>query len=129
MSRRDPWLRLPGETEFSTADAGETSNYFGGSLGITLIGIVGAIVYHDQMAASVAAGAPGAADETIAGAAVASQRLPAAQAAELLRTAGDAFTSGLNLTGVIAAVIFGTLAIVIPVVCRTRETRELQPAG
>jgi DHA2 family multidrug resistance protein-like MFS transporter len=55
------------------------------------------------------------------------QAAPAARAgsrAELLHTAKDPFTSGLNITGVIAAVIFGALAVLIATMRRTSDPRE-----
>lgn len=54
----------------------------------------------------------------------ASQHLPPAQVAELLDTAKDPFTSGLNITGVIAAVIFGALAVLIATMRRTSDPRS-----
>jgi DHA2 family multidrug resistance protein-like MFS transporter len=104
---------VPQERAGSAASMSETSNYFGGSLGMALLGVVGAAVYRAHMAASVAAGAPAAAGETLAGATSVSQSLPPAEASELLHTAKDAFTSGVNLTGVIGAVIFGALAVLV----------------
>jgi hypothetical protein len=53
-----------------------------------------------------------------------SQHLPPAQVAELLHTAKDPFTSGLNITGVTAAVIFGALAVLIATMRRTSDPRE-----
>jgi DHA2 family multidrug resistance protein-like MFS transporter len=78
------------------------------------LGVIGAGVYHARMAGSgtpalLGSGAP--AGETLAGAIAVSQHLPAAQAAELLQTARDAFTSGLNVTGAVAAVLFCFVAV------------------
>ncbi|MER7986837.1 hypothetical protein ABTY53_14740 [Streptomyces noursei] len=49
----------------------------------------------------------------LAGAVAASRHLPAEQGAELLHTARAAFTVGLHVTGVIAAVLFAGLAVLI----------------
>lgn len=114
---------VPQERAGSAASMSETSNYFGGSLGLALLGVIGAAVYRAHMAASVAAGAPAAAGETLAGATSASQSLPPAQATELLHAAKDAFTSGVNLTGVIGAVIFGALAVLVT---RARQAAPLE---
>jgi Methyltransferase domain len=108
----------PPERAGSAASMSETSNYLGGALGMALIGAIGASVYRGHMAHTVAAGVPTSAGETLAGAASASHHLPPAQAAELIRTANDAFTSGLDVTGVIAAVIFGGLAVLIATMLR-----------
>jgi DHA2 family multidrug resistance protein-like MFS transporter len=115
---------VPPERAGSAASMSETSNYFGGSLGMALLGVIGAAVYRGHMAASVAAGAPAAAGETLAGATSASQSLPPAQAAELLHAAKDAFTSGLNLTGVIGAMIFGALALLVMTASAEQLTRR-----
>lgn len=92
----------------SAASMSETGNYLGGSLGMALLGVVGAAVYRSRMA-----GAPASARQTLAGALSTSQHLPPAQAGELVHTARDAFTSGLNVIGVIAAVIFAGLVVLV----------------
>ncbi|MFD0683438.1 MFS transporter [Actinomadura fibrosa] len=94
----------------AAASMSETGNYFGGSLGLALLGVVGAALYRDRMAH---VDAPAAARQTLAGAGAAARDLPHAQAAELIRTANDAFTSGLNVTGAIAAALFGGLAVLV----------------
>jgi DHA2 family multidrug resistance protein-like MFS transporter len=120
---------VPPEQAGSAASMSETSNYLGGALGMAMLGAIGASVYRGHMAHAVAAGAPASAGETIAGAATASQHLPAAQAAELIRTASDAFTSGLNVTGVIVAVIFGALAVLIATMRRARTESAPTPGA
>lgn len=101
---------VPAERAGSAASMSETSNYFGGSLGMALIGA--AAVYRSHM---------GGAGETLASTTAAAQHLPAAQAAELLHAARDAFTSGVNLTGVIAAVLFAAMALLT---LRTRRAER-----
>ncbi|MEV1174189.1 MFS transporter, partial [Nonomuraea sp. NPDC049784] len=49
----------------------------------------------------------------LAGAVAASRDLPAGQGAELLHTAREAFTASLHVTGVVAAVIFAGLAVLV----------------
>nr|WP_279581393.1 MFS transporter [Fodinicola feengrottensis] len=95
----------------SAAAMSETSNYFGGAFGIALLGAISAAVYRTQLAGFT--GVPAAARETLAGAQAASAHLPAAQAYQLLQTAKDAFTSGVTICGIIAAVIFAALAVVV----------------
>jgi DHA2 family multidrug resistance protein-like MFS transporter len=58
----------------------------------------------------------------------ASAQLPAGAAAGLLEAARGAFTSGLHVTGVVTAVIFGGLAVVIAV-ARPGRTAGGEPAG
>jgi DHA2 family multidrug resistance protein-like MFS transporter len=113
---------VPTERAGSAASMSETANYLGGALGMALLGSAGAAVYRGHMAYAVAAGAPATAGETLAGAAMAGQHLPPAQAADLLHTARDAFTSGVNVTGVIAGAIFGALAVLVATMRRTGET-------
>ena len=99
---------VPPERAGSAASMSETGNYFGSSLGLALLGAVGAAVYRGHMA-----GAPGAASQTLAGATAVSAHLPAGQAAAVLDSARAAFTSGLNVTGVVAAVTFAGLALLV----------------
>jgi hypothetical protein len=42
----------------------------------------------------------------------------------LLHTADSAFTAGLAITGLIAAVIFGALAVLVATTRRTSQTHE-----
>jgi DHA2 family multidrug resistance protein-like MFS transporter len=93
---------VPPERAGSAASMSETSNYFGGSLGFALLGVVAAVVYRSRMDGT---------SDSLAGAVAASRHLPASQGAELLHTARAAFTASLHVTGVIAAVIFAGLAV------------------
>ncbi|MFI6845130.1 MFS transporter [Kitasatospora sp. NBC_00085] len=92
---------VPPERAGSAASMSETGNYFGGSLGFALLGATAAAVYRSRT--------DGASD-SLAGAVAAGRSLPAGQGAELLHTAREAFTAGLHVTGVVAAVIFAGLA-------------------
>ncbi|HWC83213.1 MAG TPA: MFS transporter [Pseudonocardiaceae bacterium] len=104
---------VPEERAGSAASMSETGNYFGSSLGLAVLGAVAAGVYRAHLAGSVAAGAPAAAGQTLAGAIAAGHTLPTAQGIALLHTAQAAFTSGLHVIGVIAAVIFAALAVLV----------------
>jgi hypothetical protein len=95
---------VPPQRAGSAASMSETGNYFGGSLGFALLGVVAAVVYRSRMDGT---------SDSLAGAVVASQHLPASQGADLLHTAREAFTASLHVTGVIAAVIFAGLAVLI----------------
>ncbi|KAA2262601.1 MFS transporter [Solihabitans fulvus] len=119
---------VPPERAGSAASMAETGNYLGGSLGLALLGVLGTAVYRAHLVDAVAGGAPAAAGQTLAGATAAARHLPAGQAADLLRTAKDGFTSGLNVVGVIAAVIFAGLAVLVTVANRTADTASGQPA-
>lgn len=93
---------VPQERAGSAASMSETSNYLGGSIGIAVLGTVAAAVYH----AHVGPGGP----ETLA--AATSATLPAARAA---------FSSGLHVVGVVAAVLFAVLVVLVPTAGRVRQ--------
>ncbi|RSM64239.1 MFS transporter [Actinoplanes sp. ATCC 53533] len=95
---------VPPERAGSAASMSETGNYFGGSLGFALLGVVAAVVYRGRMDGT---------SDSLAGAVAASERLPAGQGTELLYSARAAFTASLHVTGVIAAVIFAGLAVLL----------------
>jgi MFS transporter, DHA2 family, multidrug resistance protein len=88
----------------SAASMSETGNYLGSSLGFALLGVLAAVVYRDRMHGR---------SDSLAGAVAASRHLPASQGAELLHTAREAFTASLHVTGVVAALIFAGLAVLI----------------
>ncbi|GHG48112.1 MULTISPECIES: MFS transporter [Amycolatopsis] len=85
---------VPPERAGSAASMADTGNYLGGSLGMALIGLTAAAVYHGVFPA----GTTLAVDVT---------------RPELAGQAKDAFTTALNVTGVIAAVLFAGLALLV----------------
>nr|WP_030796218.1 MFS transporter [Streptomyces sp. NRRL S-337] len=93
---------VPPERAGSAASMSETGNYFGGSLGFALLGLVAAVVYRNRMDGT---------SDSLAGAVAAGRHLPTGQAAELLHTARAAFTTSLHVTGLAASVIFTGLAV------------------
>ncbi|WP_194922682.1 MFS transporter [Catenulispora pinisilvae] len=95
---------VPPERAGSAASMSETGNYFGGSLGLGLLGAVAAVVYR--------AHAHGSSD-SLAAALAASGHQSAGQAAATLDTARAAFTAGVHVTGVIAAAVFAALAVLV----------------
>ncbi|WP_202818154.1 MFS transporter [Actinopolymorpha cephalotaxi] len=113
---------VPPERAGSAASMSETGNYLGGSLGFAVLGVVAAVVYR--------AGMDGTSD-SLAGAVAQSRHLPAGQGAELLHAAREAFTSGLHVTGVLAAVIFAGLAVLVATMRPARRSVDLgrTPAG
>ncbi|WP_030177008.1 MFS transporter [Spirillospora albida] len=88
----------------SAASMSETGNYIGGSLGFALLGAVATMVYRTRTDGT---------SDSLAGAVAAGRHLPADQSAELLRSAREAFTAGLHVTGGIAAVIFAGLVVLV----------------
>ncbi|MEO3926779.1 MFS transporter [Micromonosporaceae bacterium B7E4] len=101
----------------SAASMSETGNYFGGSLGFALLGVLAAVVYRSRMDGT---------SDSLTGAVAASRHLPAGQAADLLHSAREAFTASLHVTGVTAAIIFTGLAVLI---LTMRPTTRAAPAG
>ncbi|MFJ7219847.1 MFS transporter [Amycolatopsis sp. NPDC098790] len=99
---------VPPERAGSAASMADTGNYLGGSLGLALIGLTATAAYH----AAFPGGSTLAADVTHP---------------ELASQAKDAFTTALNVTGVIAAVLFAGLAVLVRSMSRT-ETPSPEPA-
>lgn len=103
----------PPDRAGSAAAVLESGQELGGALGMAVLGSVGAAIYSRDMAdvlpADVTAALPGgvadAVRETLGGAAAAATRLPAETGAEVLATARDAFTHGMGLASVGAAVV------------------------
>ncbi|GAA2053436.1 MFS transporter [Catenulispora yoronensis] len=112
----------PPEKAGSAASMSETSNVFGSTLGLALLGSVGAAVYQSGMAGSTVAGAK----ETLADAVAAAAKLPAAVSQSLLVKARDAFTDGLNA---VAAIGIVTIAIVFVLAWMTLRQKAEAPAA
>ncbi len=102
--------------------ASETSNEFGGALGLAVLGSVGAAVYRarmtDDMPAELPSGASDAARDTLAAATAVSDQLPAAAGADLLETAKVAFTTGFQITALTSMAVVAVGAILAAVLLR-----------
>ena len=109
---------VPSERAGSAASMSETGNYLGGSLGFALLGALAAAIYRNRMHGT---------SDSLAGAVAASRHLPAAEGAQLVHAAREAFTAGLHVTGVIAAVIFAALAVLI--LTMRPATRTAEPSS
>ncbi|OPG14523.1 MFS transporter [Microbispora sp. GKU 823] len=109
---------VPPERAGSAASMSETGNYFGGSLGLALLGVVAAVVYRSRMDGT---------SDSLAGAVAASRHLPAGQGAQLLHAAREAFTAGLHVTGVVAAVVFAGLAVLVVAMRPAARTAPVSP--
>jgi DHA2 family multidrug resistance protein-like MFS transporter len=93
---------VPPERAGSAASMSETSNYLGGSLGIAVLGSIGAAVYRLNLPAGAVA--------------------PAA--------AGTAFAAGLTVVGLVSAVIFAVIALLVARRQRpTSQDRAPRPAA
>ncbi|MER6075623.1 MFS transporter [Streptomyces sp. NPDC001817] len=87
----------------------ETGSLLGGSLGMALLGSVGAYVYGKDVKEKLPSGLPKeayhAAPDTLGGAIVAAEKLPGQTGQTVLKVARDAFTHGLNLAAVAAGAV------------------------
>lgn len=97
----------------------ETGSLLGGSLGMALLGSVGAYVYGNDVKDKLPSGLPkeayNAAPDTLGGAIVAAQKMPGETGQTVLKVARDAFTHGLNLAAVVAGavVVLGMIFVTI----------------
>ncbi|TDB73729.1 MFS transporter [Actinomadura sp. KC216] len=129
-----PWILLAMDRIISTAPperAGaasaisETGQEFGLAAGLALLGSLGTAIYRSDVSDSLPTGVPPAAEsaarESLAGAVETAQRLPGPAGPELLDAARDAFTTGLQVTALISAVIVAAGAIVIGLLTRHEQ--------
>ncbi|MFD3919167.1 MFS transporter [Streptomyces sp. NPDC058595] len=127
----------PPERAGSAAAVLESGQELGGALGMAVLGSVGAAVYSREMAdalpADVTAALPGgeadAVRETLGGAAAAAARLPAEAGDSVLAAARDAFSHGMGLASVGAAVVMVAAALFSSVVLRGTAGRATSKAG
>lgn len=90
-----------------------------------MLGSLGTAIYRSDLSDSLPAGvspaAESAARESLAGAVETAERLPGTAGPELLDTARDAFTTGLQVTTLISAAIVAAGAIVIGLLTRHEQ--------
>jgi len=117
----------PPERAGSAASLSETSNVFGSTLGLAVLGSVGAAVYRLQVSGSIPDDVPpdvaAAARQTVGSATGVAAQLPADVAANLLDGAGDAFTAALNVVAGLGSVIFVALVVLVMVGLRRRAAQ------
>ncbi|MEU1123021.1 MFS transporter [Streptomyces sp. NPDC005899] len=103
----------PPERAGSSAAVLEAGQELGGALGMAVLGSVGAAVYSRDMSAALPAGVPeaDAVRETLGGAAAVAAELPAATADAVLATAREAFTHGMGIAAVGAAVVMACAGV------------------
>lgn len=88
----------PPERAGAASAISETTGEFGGALGIAVLGSIGAAVYRRDMS--------GQAEQETLGAAIAvAERLPGESGAALVEAGKAAFTHGMQVTAVVAAVL------------------------
>ncbi|GLW07105.1 MFS transporter [Microtetraspora sp. NBRC 13810] len=113
---------VPPEKAGAAGGLASTVNDLGISLGVAIVGSIGAAAYTGRMADSMPRGVPAeaasAAGDNLDGAIAAAGHLPADVGEALLRAAGDAFAGGLNASAATAAGIAAAGAILAAVLLR-----------
>lgn len=107
---------VPPEKAGSGAAIVQTATEFALGLGIATLATVGTAVYRTNVQGALHAVPPGAAAaarENIDRAVVAAHQLPGAEGRTLLLAAREAFTSGLHVVGIISAILFAGLCILV----------------
>jgi len=116
----------PPERAGAASAISETSAEFGGALGIAIFGSIGIAAYRRVLAHDIPAGVPpeaaAAARETLAGALVVAERLPAQLGSALADAARGAFIAGLQLAVGISAILALGLATFVLIMLRRMRT-------
>ncbi|MFF0771313.1 MFS transporter [Nonomuraea wenchangensis] len=106
---------VPPQKAGAASGLATTCSDLGISLGIAVIGSIGAVVYRSQAATALPSDLPPEAAavsrDSLDGAVSAAQGLPADLAASVLTSAREAFAGGLNVAAVVAAVIAAGAAV------------------
>jgi DHA2 family multidrug resistance protein-like MFS transporter len=127
----------PPERAGAASGISETGSELGGALGIAILGSIGVAIYRAGLADSLPAGIPSqasaAARDTLGGAVGVAHQLPAGVGAALLAAAREAFTTGLQVTAGISAVVALGIAVLATVMLRgvptTAEAGPAEPAA
>jgi MFS transporter, DHA2 family, multidrug resistance protein len=119
----------PPERAGAASGISETSAELGIALGVAVLGSIGTAVYRNQVAGTVLTGVPPdaaqATRETLGGAVAAANQLPGEGGIELLNTAREAFTHGLQLNaGLSALVVIGLTIISVTLLRRGPAVRN-----
>ncbi|KAB2347909.1 MFS transporter [Actinomadura rudentiformis] len=115
----------PPEKAGAASAVNSTASDLGVSLGIAILGSIGAAIYRSEMPADV----PAAAADTLPGALATAEDLPAAQGSALVEQARDAFAEGLNIAAGGAALLAALAAVLaITMLRRVPATGDPAPA-
>ncbi|MEV1172144.1 MFS transporter [Nonomuraea sp. NPDC049784] len=119
---------VPPQKAGAASGLATTCSDLGISLGIAIIGSIGAAVYRTRISGELPGGLPpeavAASRDSLDGAVSAARGLPGELAAAVLAPAREAFAGGLNVAAVIAAVIAAGAAILA-----LRQLRHIPPTG
>ncbi|GAA2616423.1 MFS transporter [Actinomadura fulvescens] len=114
----------PPEKAGAASALGETSTELGVALGVAGLGSVGTAVYREEIASGLPADAPDGVRDTLAGA------VAAGAGGDLLDSAREAFTAGLNTTAAVGAALVAAVTVIAVVTLRRVDaTGEGDPAG
>jgi DHA2 family multidrug resistance protein-like MFS transporter len=121
---------VPPEKAGSAAAMSETSGEFGIATGVAVLGSIGTAVYRSQVdvPADTPAELASATRDTLATAVAATEALPPGLATQLLGPAQEAFTSGLNMVAVVAAVALAVLGVLAIALLRDTSSPEPEPS-
>jgi DHA2 family multidrug resistance protein-like MFS transporter len=111
----------PPEQAGAASAISETSSEFGGALGIAVLGSIGTAVYRNQLVVpgDVPGEAAAVARDTLGGAVAIAGLLPQEAAADLLRSARDAFAQSFELAAGVSAVIAIATGIAAAILLRS----------
>ncbi|MGW6502859.1 MFS transporter [Nonomuraea angiospora] len=119
---------VPPQKAGAASGLATTCSDLGISLGIAVIGSIGAAVYRSRISGELPGGLPpeavAAGGDSLDGAVSAARGLPGELAAQILAPAREAFAGGLNVAAGIAAVIAGGAAILALL-----RLRHIPPSG
>lgn len=108
----------PPEKAGAASGISETGAEFGGALGISVLGSIGVAIYRGDLGRSLDSVLPAdqlaSAQDTLGGAAVLSDSLPAELAATVMAAAREAFVHGMHVTSALAgvsAIVLAGLAV------------------
>jgi DHA2 family multidrug resistance protein-like MFS transporter len=107
----------------------ETGSEFGGSLGIAVLGSIGAAVYGSRIVAhlpnGLSAGSRHSVRDSLAGATAVSAHLPGSLSHEVLTNARSAFTDGMNVVAVVGAAVLAVAAFLTSTLLSRAATLQI----
>jgi len=123
----------PPERAGSVAGLVETSSELGGALGMALLGSVLAAIYRSRVSELMPAGIPSSASagagQTLAGATVAAEGLPATQGDALLVAGRTAYVSAMQGASLVAAGVLVVSAVITVVLLREKQDSPADSSG
>ncbi|WP_010275189.1 MFS transporter [Paenibacillus senegalensis] len=121
---------VPPEKTGSASSLSEMSSEMGMALGIAILGIIGTATYRRLMAGAIPENTPAemaeAVADSLAGAAAAVENLNDPSYLYLMDAAREAFSSGIQVVGVVSAVLLIGLIFLNQTVFRTKPANEVK---